>query len=222
MRIHFSLTLMFILSLFLFSCGSDPDEKKDEKNMEEISEDLNKTAEKLSSGEIGLGQAMSQMQQAMAGGKSVTPVNFRKLKALLPEKIKGMERTNIEGEKTGGFGIKISTASAKYRDSNGRLKISIVDMGTMKGIAGMATAAWMNAEIDRESENEIEQTFSFRGNKAYKKYNKRSQHGEIAAIIAARFMVSVKGTGLPFSRYEEALDEIPLKALEEMRNEGVK
>ena len=222
MHVRFSLIFMLSLFLVVVACSSDDTSEKQKKDMEQVSEDLNKTADKLSSGEIGLGEAMSQMQQAMSGGESVSPVDFRKLKALLPESIKGMDRTHIEGEKTGGFGIKISTASAKYANNDGRLKIAIVDMGTMKGIAGMASAAWLNAEIDRESDNEIEQTFAFRGNRAYKKYNNRDQHGEFATIVASRFIVSVKGDGFPFSRFEEAMDEIPLKELEKMRNEGAK
>ncbi|KAA3610634.1 MAG: hypothetical protein DWQ05_21695 [Calditrichaeota bacterium] len=208
---------MLLFSMMLFACGSDKEEE-----VTEMSEELEQTAEKLNSGEMDMTEAMTQMQQVMSGGENVTPVNFRKLKALLPKTIKGIAGSNFEGEKTGGFGIKVSSASADYNDgSKGSMTISITDMGTMKGFAAMASAAWLNAEIDRESDDEFEQTFTYKGNKAHKKYNTRSKRGEISTIIAGRFVVNVKGRKFPFSRLEEALDELPLDELEDMKNEGI-
>ncbi len=223
MPARISMIFMLFFSLFLFACGSDAEKAKDEeKTVADVTGEVNKTAQKLTSGEIGIDEAMSQMQQMMSGGDKVTPVDFRKLKALLPESIKGLQRSNLEGEKTGGFGIMVSTARADYKNSAGRLTINITDLGTMKGMAAMATAAWLHAEIDRESEDEFEQTFELRGNKAFKKYNKHRQRGEIGTIIASRFIVNVKGRGFPFARLEEALDEISFNELEKLKDEGIR
>ncbi|KAA3656283.1 MAG: hypothetical protein DWQ10_15755 [Calditrichaeota bacterium] len=221
------LTRLFLISLVALSllfvaCGSGSEETENASEQTEeqnINED--NSFQQNNGEEMNLNDAMSQMQQMMSGGDKVEPVNFRKLRALLPKEVDGMDGSNFKGEKTGGFGIKVSMASADYDDDNGSMTITITDMGTMKGMMAMASAAWLNAEIDRETENEIEQTFTLKGNKAHKKYNTLRQTGEISTIIGNRFVVNVKGRKVPYERLENALTEVPMGELEDLKNEGV-
>src|SRR5262245_12359640 len=61
-----------------------------------------------------LAQAMKMLNGQNAAGARVEPVNFRELKALLPEELPGFKRTDAKGEKAGAMGMVVSQASADY------------------------------------------------------------------------------------------------------------
>jgi hypothetical protein len=82
---------LFTLALFscvfcFYSCG----EKKTEPPREESTDknDLENFADK-----------MKEVSENFTEGKKVTPIDFRELKALLPESIGNLKRSNLEGEK---------------------------------------------------------------------------------------------------------------------------
>jgi len=160
----------------------------------------------------------------MSGGEKVEVVNFRKLKELLPEELDGMKRTGFSGEKTNSFGIKISKAEGKYKseDNKQRIEITIIDMGSMKGFAGMTAFAWSWAEIDKETDDGFERTFEYKGHKAFEKYNTKYQDGEVQVFVAKRFMVEVKGNDTPMEKIRSSLNEVNIGDLESMKEEGKK
>lgn len=67
---------------------------------------------------------MKELQENFEDGKEVETVNFRALKALLPEELDGLSRTSASGEKTNAFGINVSKAEGEYKteDKSGRIK----------------------------------------------------------------------------------------------------
>ncbi|MCA9732840.1 MAG: hypothetical protein H6696_15920 [Deferribacteres bacterium] len=219
-RILFIVLIAF--SFIFVSCSSNEEEKKENaKQVEETNDEENSISVQTKDGEMDLTDAMTQMQQMMSGGEKVEPINFRKLREMLPKEIDGIKGSNFKGEKTGGFGIKVSTASADYEEDDMSITVTITDMGTMKGMMAMASAAWLNAEIDRETDDEIEQTYTFNGNKTHKKYNSTNESGEINTIIANRFLINVEGRNVSFERMEAALAEVPTAKLESLKNEGI-
>lgn len=167
-------------------------------------------------------QAMEQAQQAMGNGESVEPVDFRELRAMLPESLPGMERTNAEGQKTSTMGIKVSQAEAEYRGDDGSVEISIIDMGTMKSVA-MFGYAWLMAEMDKESDRGFERTTKYRG---YPAYEKCEQSGDrmnctFQVVVGERYIASVEGRGVTRSQMDDIRDEIPVRKLDGMRDAGV-
>jgi hypothetical protein len=150
----------------------------------------------------------------------VEPVNFRKLKALLPESLPGMERANFSGEKNSAMGIKVSKAEADYsrKDGRGIIKIEITDMGTLHGLTSMATMAWAFGEIDRESDDEYEKTGRLAGFKSHEKYNFKRQRGEMSLLIGKRFVVQVTGRRVKMEDVKNAVKKIDLRKLEKMED----
>ena len=101
------LAIALILGSFIiYSCG----EKKTDTPQDQSSNknDLENFADK-----------MKEVSENLNEGKKVTPIDFRELKALLPENLGNLKRTNIEGEKTSAMGINVSTANADYSDQEG-------------------------------------------------------------------------------------------------------
>lgn len=217
--------LVFILMLMLvISCGKSAEEKKAEEAAKQLEEAGKQMAEGIAQGTSeNMAEVMKKMGEALSQGSKIEPVNFRELKALLPESLPGMKRTNASGEKTASFGINVSEAEGSYdsEDGGSSMNIKIVDMGSISGLASMATFAWAFAEFDREDDSGYEKTTKYDGYKAFEKYNKSNKKGEIQVLIAKRFMVEVDGYNVDIDDVKKALGKIDLDKLEKMKNYGV-
>lgn len=167
-----------------------------------------------------MGEAFSKMKEAMDKQGGAEPVDFRELKALLPESAAGLARESAEGEKSGAMGIKVSTAKGRYAGEQSSLDIEITDMGTAAGLTAFASAAWTVAEIDKEDANGHERTFAYRQHKAYEKYANDTREGEIQVLVAQRFIVRVRGTGLSMADIKAALGQVDIDRLDAIAKEA--
>lgn len=144
-------------------------------------------------------------EQLKAGNNEV--VDFRVLKDALPEKLLGMERVDHSGQKSGVAGLQISFAEASYKDDGRKISIQITDTGGLgAALAGMA--AWSQIEIDNENEEGYERTTMIDNKKAFERYNRVSQEGEISMITADRFIISINGNGISESDMRKAISSI--------------
>lgn len=167
------------------------------------------------------GEAMKQMGAALTGSMKVEPVDFRALKEMLPESIAGMKRKAAEGSRTSVVGIASSKAEATYEDGKGgRIALEITDVGTLSGVTAMAFA-WVNVEIDKEGTSGYERTTTVAGRKAYERYDAASRTGELDVIVAGRFIVGAKATGVEMKVFKEAVAKLDLEKLDALRSKGV-
>jgi len=208
--------------LILSSCvggGSQEAEAEEEK----AADDLEQSVEKLSDDISGnLSGALNQLQDALKDvegkleeGEEVELANFRELKELLPKRLLGMDRYSHTGEKSGISGFKISQASAKYKDGDKRLEITILDSGGM-ALASLGAAAWTMLDVDRETDDGYERTTKIDGFKAYEKFNARTGDAEISIFYKDRFLVSINGDNLKKGEAEDVLDELDLDELDDL------
>jgi len=217
-----------ILGLFaLWHCTPDnesSDEKENASSPVTDSESSENTEDEENSGPFAaMDKAMKEVENALeASGGKVEPVDFRTLKEMLPKTAAGLPRESSEGEKAGTMGMKISTANADYRSEDGSksIEISITDMGFLSSTAALATAGWLMAEIDRETDTEYEKTTTYQGYKAYEKYNTQYENGSLAVFVGERFIVQIESNGLPVYQVKEAMSAIDLDALEAMKDKG--
>ena len=174
-----------------------------------------------------MGDAMAAMGAAVSGAangnKKVETVDYKELKALLPESLPGMKRTDATGEKTSAMGMQISNTEGRYSADNGggSMTIKITDIGSMTGLAGMTAYAWAGVNIDRESDNEYEKTSTIGGYKSHEKYNKSSKSGEVSVLVGDRFVVDVNGDNVDMDAIKGALGKVDLGKLNSMKGEGV-
>jgi len=208
------IVLPLALAMFLFGCGKSAEQKKLENAAKEMGEAGGKIAESAEK----LADAMKDMND----GKKVEPVDFRDLKALLPDSLPGLARGNIEGERSGAMGIDVAVASADYSNENGTsLSVKISDMGSLTGAMRMATLGWTMAQIDRESNDGYEKTTTFNGYKAWEKYWTSTKHGELHILVAGRFVVEVSGSDCEMSQIKDAAGKVDFNKLAGMKNVGV-
>jgi hypothetical protein len=201
--------LLLSLILFLFGCGKGSDQPDEKQNSEEKTgiEDMDEFVDN-----------MKEAQKNMEEGKKYEVVDFRELKALLPESLGGLKRSNAEGEKNSAMGFTISKANADYNseDYTQRIDIEITDLAGATGYAGLAAWGWAMVDIDKETETGYEKTTKYKGHKGYEKYENEYQNGSVEVLVSGRFMVSVRGNSVPMDMIKSAFDEIDISKLESM------
>ena len=168
----------------------------------------------LSDAEKSLENAFKQAAEAISGavnsnnnGEKVETMNFRDIKAIIPERILGMDRVKFSGEKTGAMGITIAQANAKFQKEDQWLKLDIVD-GATSGIARIGGMAWSTIEIDKESDDGYERTTSIENFKAFESYSERTGRSELKWFYKDRYIISLEGKGLDGDDLRKALRRI--------------
>lgn len=217
------LWLVFVLAFLAGSCSSDPEPfyEKDKISIEikadtdKIQKDIDKGMEELSGGLAEMTNGLARMMDNLntdENGEKFPAVDFRDLKALLPDRLLRMDRTSHSGERSGIRGLKISVAEAKYEDEDRYLEVALVDGGSL-AIARLANLGWSMAEIDKEDTNGFERTTTIDGNKAFEKYNRKWEEGELIVLYQERFVVTLKGKGIEADDLRRALDRLDLEEL---------
>ncbi|MEO8386552.1 MAG: hypothetical protein ABI583_14980 [Betaproteobacteria bacterium] len=192
--------------------------KKMEESVKSTKSDTPQTPQQaMKQGADALAAAASAMGALTGGGAgAVEPVDFRELQALLPETLGGMKRGDAKGEKVGAMGIKVSNAEATYSAGENRIKVKIVDTGSMSGVAGMA--AWAMIDIDSENSAGYEKTSNVAGRKTYEKWMKDGKRGELNTIVASRFMIEIRGEGVEMKDLKQAAAALDYKKLEALKS----
>jgi len=165
-----------------------------------------------SSGQVDASAALGAVGQIMAGGKDVRPVDFHKLKDMLPESLPGMQRKDASGQSNEAMGIKASSATARYSDgANASISIEIVDLASLSGLAGLA--AKFDPNVEKETDTGYERTTKVDGQLLHERYDRRARSGEMGIIVADRFAVTVRGDGVEPTALTTALKQVDLVKL---------
>ncbi len=208
-----TISILFVTILLILSgCGKGGDNQpNDNQNSDE------KTGIKSVDDFV---DNMKDVQKNMEEGQKYEVVDFRDLKALLPESLGDLKRANAEGEKSGAMGFTISKAEADYNneDYSQSMDIEITDLAGASGFAGLAAWGWAMVDIDKETETGYEKTTKYKGHKAYEKYDNENQNGSIEVLVSGRFMVSVSGNNVPMEMIKSSMDEIDFAKLESMKD----
>lgn len=183
-----------------------------EDAVEKLADDLN---DDLAGALNKVQDALKDVEKNLKNGEEVEIADFRDLKEVLPKRLLRMDRYSHTGEKSGVTGFKISQATAKYKDGDRRLEISIVDSGGM-ALASLGAAAWTMLDVDRETDDGYERTTTIDGYKAYEKFDSRRGKAEISIFYKDRFLVAIKGDNLKKGDAEDVLDKLDLDDLDDL------
>ena len=163
-------------------------------------------------GNVDMNKALGAIGTIVTGGNHTKPVDFRKLKDMLPASLPGMKRDEASGESNAAMGIAASNATAHYSNgSGGSATIEITDMGTLSGLAGFA--AKFDPNLERETDTGYERTTRVNGQLVHQQYDNRDRNGEVDIIVGNRFSVAVKGSGVDMNFLTGALGQIDFNRL---------
>ena len=165
--------------------------------------------------------ATAMLGTVMGGGDKVAALAPSDLKPFVPESLAGMKRTSYSAEQNGAMGMQMSVANATYSDDDGQsLRLSITDVGSAKGLLGLANAVGVSSE--RETDTGYEKTYKQDGRLIHEEWNSQSKHGEYSVVLGDRFTVAVEGTSDDIDTIKDAVASIDLSGLEALRDQGVK
>lgn len=212
--------LSIIVITFMVSCNRGDNQKPQENDQGAVNDDNQDDDE--NGGLNSFVEGMKNIENMMKEGGKYEAVDFRKLKDFLPEELEDMNRVSAKGERTNSFGVNVSKAEGKYEneDGSGNIRITITDLGSIKGFAGLAAFAWTFADIDKETETGYERTTTYDGNKAFEKYDSQREQGAVNIFVAKRFMVEVEGYNVPMESIKSATGNIDIDELKSMKEEG--
>ena len=194
-------TILFATAA-ITSCGGgkkSADETADDSAPANPAEAVSKALESLGKGD----------------GKVSEPVDHRKLRDLLKERISGFERTSYESQSTGAMGFNFSNAQADYEDGDKRINATLTDAGGM-GMAMMSMAAWSSMQLDREDQDGWERTSTWKGYKSYEKYNRSNNYSELALIVENRFIVTLNGSNVDMDDLKDFAGDLDLGDLKKL------
>lgn len=158
---------------------------------------------------------------ALSGGSQVESLAPDRLQSFVPEELAGMARSSIAAERSGAMGIQISRANATYSDDSGKeVRLEITDAGTAKGLLGLA--GWANVEGEKQSNGRYEKTFRENGQLIHEEWDSNGSSGQYAVVVGDRFTVKVEGEAGSVDELREAIEQLDLDGLAELRTEGVK
>lgn len=231
---HIPLVFISTVALALSACGPSPEQVAREqaiKQLEQAAKDMEAAGKKAEAaaakGDVGaaVGEAMKALGglAGAAGASSYEPVDFRKLKELLPQELAGFEKGDSSGEKNNAFGISVSEAKQSFRTADGSksVRFEITDPGSLAGPFALANV-WMNVDIDKETSDGYEKTSTVSGRKLHEKWSKGSKHGEVHLVVGNRFMVEIDARGVEMADIKSLISKIDVAKLEAMKGEGKK
>ncbi|MBM3780498.1 MAG: hypothetical protein FJW29_02315 [Acidobacteria bacterium] len=193
------IALMLVTGALVVSvaCGKSDAEKQAEEaaaNLEKASEALSKAAEGKGSAE-DLAEGMKALTDAMNGdGKTVDPVSFQSLEALLPS-LSGWERDTPRSERMTSP-VAYAQTEAHYSRGDASLDITITDSGFAQAVlAPFSMMAMMG--MNRESREGYEKGVTLKGQPGFEEWRNENRDGELTLLVGKRFLVAVKGSQLP-------------------------
>jgi len=185
------------------------------KSLEKMGDADKATASNPQAAAANAAAAMNAVGQIMSGGKDIQPVDFHELKAMLPASLPGMQRTEATGQSGEAMGVKGSSAMARYSDgANARIRIEIVDLGSMSGLAAMAGK--FDPNMEKETATGYERTKRVDGQLVHEHYDRSAKSGEVGVLVASRFSVTVEGSGVDAAALTNALKSIDLSSIAAM------
>ena len=140
--------------------------------------------------------------------KKLTPLSPDQLKALVPEELMGMKRSNISANSAMGTAV----CNATYETDDGKeLKVSIFDCAgeAGAGVYSIRYSALLN--FQQENDNGYQKAVDFNDGKAIEKYSKGNDEYNLTYMSGDRFLVSIEGKKTGLDMVKEAAKTLIVK-----------
>jgi hypothetical protein len=211
--------LLFLLSILAFtSCGlnSEPQEKEEKKEKDEGITIKSKDGTINIESKEELKNLIEEVMEEKTPDKEKKSktVNYEELKAMMPEWVGWLKRTDISGQRVSAGFVKYAEAEATYGSEAKYVKIKIIDNAFAAKFGSLDV---FNVEIDKSSNNGYERTTEIQGYKAFEEYDKDEQSGSKLINVGSRFLVSIEGEGIDAATLQAAVDKLNLKKLERLK-----
>jgi hypothetical protein len=136
-------------------------------------------------------------------GKVAPAVDPDKLKALLPDSVAGLPRTEVTAQGMGAAGVSGSNAQATYSAGGQSITLTVTDMAAMGALAAMPAA--MGVQSTKETATGYEKVGVVNGQMTTEEWNHDTKAGKYGVVIASRFLVNAEGTATSMDALKSAV-----------------
>ncbi len=148
-----------------------------------------------------------------AGGAPVAAVDPEALKGLLPETLPGgFTRTEISTGSGAAVGMGVASADAKYASGDRTMNVSVVDVGAMGAIAGLAGA--FGVQGSTENADGFERTRTVDGRMIMEKVSNVNRSASYGVMVSNRFMLTAEGSKVSLDDAKAAANAVGVARLE--------
>lgn len=141
--------------------------------------------------------------------RAMTPLNNDELKAIIPETLLGLKRSEITVGNMSAMSV--SSAEAKYGDGTKSVSINVMD-GAGEAGSGIISILSMSlsADMEKTTDDGFEKTMKIGNSKALvtQRANNGVPSSDIKTILKNRYMVDISGEGFTVDELTKALSEI--------------
>jgi hypothetical protein len=150
---------------------------------EQAMQQAGKSLEAFAKGMQGLGATG-------ADGKPIDPVSFKELQTVFVP-LSGWEMGKPTGSRM-SMPVAYSQAEVTYRKGDASIEATITDSGFNQLLIA-PFSMYLTAGFERETTSGYEKSVKLAGNPGWEKWDGDSKHGELAAFVNKRFIVSFTG-----------------------------
>ena len=192
---RYQVLLVACLIVGTAACGKSEEQQRAETLASEASkaaENVAGGAEQVAKGLEGLAKGFQELAQN-ADVKPVDPVSFRDLQTAFGD-LKGWEKGKPTGERMTAP-VAFSEASVTYRQGDASIDAKIVDSGFNQILMAPFTM-FLSAGYEKETEDGYEKSVKVGEHPGWEKWNSQGKDGELNAVVAERFLLTLEGNGI--------------------------
>jgi hypothetical protein len=189
-------TLWIAVMLFVAGCG------KDEKVETQGTPGARARQEAEKSGE----------QPAEQPSTPLPPIDVEKIKALLPAKLAGMDRGEVEGQSMQMGELSMANAQTTYTAGDKSIQINLLDTGTLNAQISQGMQMRVRFSNDKGSSG----TTTVQGYPAWEVVDKENNSVQLMVYVG-RFAVTAEGKDVSIDDLKNAVGEIDMKKVEAVK-----
>lgn len=161
--------------------------------------------------------ALGALGTVLSGGKGVEPVQIDALKPFAPERLAGLERTDLRADRSGVAGLMATKVEATYGAGDKQVELEIVDTGGAAGLTGLAGWAALGMTGESETSDRVERMRREGNRLVREEVSKRGGTNAYSVILADRYVVSAEGNGVDIGTLKAAVGSLDLGKLEALK-----
>jgi hypothetical protein len=146
---------------------------------------------KLAAATSAAAASAKAMDPSQNGGKTIPAVDAEKLKALIPDQVDGIPRTELTSQSAGANGVSTSTAEGQFNKDDAHITLRVTDMSAMGAFAGIAQA--MGVESTKQTATGYEKVGKVDGRLTTEDWDGSAKSGKYGVLVANRFMIEAEG-----------------------------
>lgn len=152
--------------------------------------------------------AAQDMEKIKAQLSTLTPLTTDQLKALVPEKLMGAERKDLDV--TAAMGASVASASYQLNDSTD-IKLNMFDCAGPGG-AGIYSMQYLGMfNVQQDDDEEYTKTIDFNGGKAFENCKKIRKECTLTYFSGGRFLITLEGNNVGIDGLKQAAKGLDIK-----------